>query len=618
MKMHRCLLLSSLIIIPLLSAEQREQDALAEEYCYLADHFEKIGKQDKALELYEKALSCQSNNTHAQAKLGSIYYEKNNIKRAIVCYTNSLDEQDNNAHIHYNLALCYMKLSSWKEAKEQLQQTVSLDPHHAQAYLHLGSASEKLQQFDDAVAAYKKMIALNDQSYEAYHHLGNALRHLERLEEAVEPYRKAIELQPKNIHLMMDLANALNMINRNEESLEYYQKIIEINPNAISALYNFGFTLKKMDRMERALEVYEQVLAKKPDHAPAHFSLSSIYLTLGNFEKGWEEYEWRWKVYNEDPKKFNRPLWKGESLDNKTLLVYAEQGLGDTIHFIRYLKVLKERYPSAHLIFETQAPLAQLLKNQPYIDRLFSRKEEIPGCHYHISLMSVPYILKTNLETIPANTPYITPHQHRVDYWKEKLAADSNFKIGICWQGNARYSTQALRRAVAAKSLSLEQFKPLAAIAGVSLYSLQRVDGTDQIENCSFKNSLIVFDEQFDKAHGGFCDTAAVMKHLDLIISVDTGVCHLSGAMDIPTWIPLPLPADWRWLRGRTDSPWYPSVRLFKQKTSGDWQPVMDAIVQAIKERVSPGEQSPSISYKEFQPTKEQELFFEQLINGLE
>lgn len=258
---------------------------------------------------------------------------------------------------------------------------------------------------------------------------------------------------------------------------------------------------------------------------------------------------------------------------------------------------------------------------QPYLDLVVPRSQAVPKCDYQIPVMSIPRIVKTEVATIPNETPYLQASTERIAYWKDVLSRDKNFKIGLCWQGNARYSTQALRRAVAAKSIALEQFKPLSDIPGVSLYCLQRVDGTEQIESCSFKNKLIIFDAEFDKKHGSFMDTAGVVPHLDLIISVDTGLCHMAAGMNCSTWIILPFPADWRWLRNRSDSPWYPSVRLFRQPKAGDWHTPMQEIVEAIKEKMGK-KKSYAIQTNEntdsfHVPTKEQQQFFDQLIETL-
>lgn len=446
---------------------------------------------------------------------------------------------------------------------------------------------------------------------EYYWHLGNQLRQQDRLQEAIEPYKVAVQLQPHNIHVMMDLANAYHMLNHNVEALDMYKKIVEINPHSISALYNFGFTLKRMGYVEQPLAVYEQVLELKPDYPAARFSRSTLYLTMGDFKRGWEEYEWRWKAYNEPDKRFNLPTWQGEDLAHKTLLVHAEQGLGDTIQFVRYLKVLKEQFPTLTIVFESQTPLIPLLKQQPYIDQIIAHNEQPPFAHYQIPLMSIPRVVKTTLETIPAHTPYLTHDATLVREWKTKLAHDPNLKVGICWHGNAQYKTRALQRAVIEKSIDLGLLAPLAALEGVTLYSLQRITGEEQLIDCPFKDKLVVFDATFDQTDGRFMDTAAVMKNLDLVITVDTGTAHLAAALNVPTWVMLPFPADWRWLRNRSDSPWYLSMRLFQQTQTGNWKLVIDQITKELKILIIKHTTPPAVYSHE--PTTAQLQFFQQI-----
>lgn len=563
---------------------QNQSSDLHEQYVH-AQQLDREGKHDQAIEAYEKILASHPDHFNACVKLASLYYDQRKSAQAITCYQKAIAAKPLDAHLHYNLGLAYIQQEAWQNAIEELKKTIDLDPFHDRVYLNLGTAYEKLKQHEDAISAYKQAIANHPQSVDAYRNLGNVFCHLERLEEALEPYRKAVELQPRNVHAMMELANALNMLDLNQEALEWYEKMLQINPNIISALYNFGYTLKKMGAIDRALEIYDQVISKKSDYASARFSRSGIYLMRGDFERGWDEYEWRWKAYDEDPKRFNRPLWEGEDIAGKTLLIYAEQGLGDTLQFVRYLKYLKEHINNVRIMFETQEPLVTLLRGQPYIDVVIARNERPPSnCHYHVPLMSLPRIVKTRVETIPADIPYLSVPPHLVSLWKKRLAQDTQFKIGICWQGNSHYSTLSLRRAVAAKSIALSLLAPLFDIKGISIYSLQQVDGIDQITQCPFKEKLKTFDKDFDKTNGRFMDTAAVIKNLDLVISVDTGVCHLAGALGVPTWILLPEPADWRWLVGHSDTPWYPNVRLFKQKKQGDWSGAIEEIVHQLKE----------------------------------
>lgn len=410
-----------------------------------------------------------------------------------------------------------------------------------------------------------------------YYRLAHAYKDLNKFEEAITHFRLAAQKDPNNNIYKFALANTLHFINALEEALKIYEIILEQEPNNHCALYNFGYTLKKMGHIKYALEAYDLVLDKKPDYAPARFSRALTYLTLGDWHRGWKEYEWRWKAYNEAPKKFDCPVWDGFNIKGRRLLIYAEQGLGDTIQFIRYAELIKKM--GADVIVQTQGPLKNLLKLCPYIDEVYARGEALPSCDAHIAMMSLPRIFKTEIETIPHNVPYIFAKPELIDFWKSKLTTDprlkpnssKDIKIGICWQGNRNYRTQSLRQAVANKSMHVKHFAPLARIKGITLYSLQKMDGEDQLKELDTDIKIKCFDEDFDTINGRFMDTVAVMKNLDLIITIDTGTCHVAAALGIPTWNLLPNPADWRWMLERNDTPWYNNMRLFKQPKPGDW-----------------------------------------------
>lgn len=609
-----CLLFTSCILFANNTDNSRE---LSEEYVLLGSHFEQIGNHERAAELYTKAMSLDTENYRALTHLAKVFCMQKKIDDATALLEQRIELGHSDAELHFQLGQCYQQKEEWEKAAAQYKRTVELDPNNLNAHLYAGAAYEKTNQIIAAITAFHKATRMDPTLFEAWHQLGSLYRHIERLEDAVPAYRKAMKLRPQSAHVIMDLANTLNMLNHNDEALELYKTIIEQNPSALSALYNFGFTLKKMGKLKEALQIYQEVLSKKPDYAPVHFSLSSIYLTLGDFERGLPEYEWRWKAYNETKQRDAIPLWNGEQLTGKTLLVCAEQGLGDTLQFVRYLKLLKAKYPHIKLVLETQSALAPLLRLQPYIDHVIARNTQRPRCDYQIPLMSIPLQVQTRLETIPADIPYIAADEERIAFWKEKLSTDSNFKIGICWQGNARYATLALRKAVAAKSLDLQSLKPLSELDGVSIYCLQQVDGLDQVTDCDFTDKLIFFDTEFDSKYGSFMDSAAVIQQLDLVISVDTAPCHLAAAMNIPTWIMLPFPADWRWLLERSDSPWYPTVRLFRQPSAGDWNTPLSEMLSELKKKLSCA-QTPKKSYAPHQTTPEQQQFFEQLIHTLD
>lgn len=455
----------------------------------------------------------------------------------------------------------------------------------AQEYYNLAQACSKEGKKENAVKYYLLALEKDPKNFDALLHMGNALRDLDRVEESVSYYRRALALNPDHLIALMELANTLTMLDQNIEALALYIKVLEVKADLPAALHNFAFILKKIGRCEDAIRVFKKLLEIKPDYALAHFNLSAAYLSIGDFENGWKEYEYRWHAYNESPKRFAQPLWDGSNLAGKTILVYAEQGLGDTYQFIRYLKPLKEQ--GACVIFESQAVLLPILKLCPYIDHVVHGKCTVPAFDYQIPLMTLPLLFKTQVDTIPQDIPYLYADQALVEHWAQELAHDTKLKIGICWHGNGRYPTQALRRSVAAKSIPLSQLIQIAAIDGVSVYSLQQIDGIDQLKQLDKSVQIHVFGEDFDSKNGKFMDTAAVMKNLDLVITVDTSIAHLAGGLGIKTWLILPEPADWRWIIGRLDSPWYPTMRIFKQQAPGDWMGVMQDLKQALTELVA-------------------------------
>ena len=376
-----------------------------------------------------------------------------------------------------------------------------------------------------------------------------------------------------------EYAHALAHAQRDAEAIEIYERILKQNPTMTDVLNNFGFVLARSGRIGEAIELYTRAL-RKNDCALTHLNLGIAYLTYGDLEQGFREYEWRWAAFDEPHDTFPQPTWNGCDLKGKRIYVHAEQGFGDTFQFMRYLLLLKKM--GAYVIFNTQAPLKTLLRLCPYIDILITYDDPLPDFDYYAPLMSLPALFNTRLDTVPAPIPYLYAHEQLVQEWKQRLAHDKNYKIGICWQGNATYQNPLVQNIVTAKSCKLEYFRMLASIPGVTLYSLQKIHGMDQINDIAEKSFVHLFDSTFDERDGRFMDTAAVIKNLSLVITIDTSVGHLAAALGIPTWILLPEPADWRWMRSRTDTPWYPNVRLFRQQTPGDWSAVMHAVAAAL------------------------------------
>lgn len=531
-------------------------------------------------------------------------FNNNDIPKAIQYYTKALALKPNCATTHLNMGICLNKLNKHQEALKYFKTAIDLNPYYIKAYLQCGLALQKLEKNQEALEVYEQALTIDTNNFDILYRIGIVLRHLSQFDKAIYYFRKAHSLKPTNTSILLELANTLNTTMTHEgaeEALEFYHAALEINPTIKEAMYNFAYTLKKLGHVEKAKIVLAKIVDNYPDYAQAHFSLSLCYLTLGNFEDGWPEYEWRWKAYQEYPKRLDRPLWDGSDPSGKRILLYAEQGLGDTLQFIRYAQLLKEH--GAIVIVETQHALADILSLCNYIDILVLRGKSLPDFDVQIPLMSLPLLFKTALETVPTNIPYLSADSQLIDYWKKQLSEDKNFKIGICWQGNSQYRTQFLRQAVAAKSLNVKTFEALSKIEGVSLYNLQKVNGVEQLDELNGIMEIKTFGTDFDESHGRFMDTAAVMKNVDLIITIDTSIAHLAGGLGVPVWNLLPEPADWRWML-IDYTPWYPNMRLFRQPTQGDWESLMEIVAREVEKKVAEHQQKHGTKLKKQEQNK--------------
>ena len=310
-------------------------------------------------------------------------------------------------------------------------------------------------------------------------------------------------------------------------------------------------------------------------------NLSRALLTLGDFERGWQENEWRWRstALKGSARNFAPPLWDGTPRAQQTLLIHAEQGLGDTLHFVRYAPLVKPR--CGRLVFECQKPLLALLARCAGIDQLVAQGEPLPAFACHAPLLSVPWLLQTRQASIPADVPYLWADPALIDRWREQLRDIRGFRIGINWQGRPG------RGAWRFRNLPLAQFAALARLPNVRIISLQKGAGREALAEIGDRFPLVDLGDEVDQASGAFMDTAAIMRNLDLVLTSDTAVAHLAGGLGVPVWVALPFAAEWRWLRNRSDSPWYPTMRLFRQRQREDWDSVFQAVEQALRELLS-------------------------------
>ena len=424
-----------------------------------------------------------------------------------------------------------------------------------------------------ADSIYKKILNKNPNNPDALHLSGLILHQQGKHQEAIELLKKAIYIKPNIAIYHGNLAMAYQSLGNEEDSSIHFNKALEIDPkydNAHLANYNLGIDLAEKGKFSEAIKHYNKAIELSPNIADSHWNKSLILLLRGEFKNAWANYEYRFKKQNPtDSREFGKSKWKGQHLNNRKILIATEQGFGDSIQFIRYLPLVKEK--GGHVIFECKKELISLFNNFPGINQLVEKDNNIPlnvEYDYYIHLMSLPGIFNTTIKAIPNKIPYLKANPSLQKNLSSKFQTDK-LKIGIAWAGNPEQENDKNR------SATLDIFKPLKKIPNIRLFSLQVGKPSEQL------NDPEIID--LSPHIKDFADTATLIENLDLIISIDTSVAHLAGAMGKPTWVLLTKIPDWRWLLNRTDTPWYPTMKLFRQKIKGSWEPVITEICSNIK-----------------------------------
>ena len=421
------------------------------------------------------------------------------------------------------------------------------------------------------MAAYNHAIRLKPVFAEAHSNLGNVLKDLGRLDDAIAAYNNAIQLKPDFAEAHSNLGNALQDLGRLDEAVAAYNQAIRFKPDFAEAHSNLGNALKNLGRLDDAIAAHNSAIFHQPDYAQGHFNLGIGLLLSGDISNGWTEYEWRWRREEKAAalRGFSKPQWQGEAVNGRTVLLHAEQGLGDTIQFCRYAALVAAR--GGRVILQTPRPLLSALSGVKGVDRLIAAGAPLPAFDVHCPLMSLPHIFGTRLATIPAPLAYIPVEEAKRRNWRQFFSPATGRKIGLVWAGNPQHGNDRNR------SLPFAAFAPLWNIPGVRWYSLQV--GERRADLDAAPPGVI---EDLSPYLDDFAETAAAISQLDLVLTVDTSVAHLAGAIGRPTWVMLPFAPDWRWLMGRQDSPWYPSVRLFRQDRRGAWESVIHSIEAAL------------------------------------
>jgi tetratricopeptide (TPR) repeat protein len=430
-----------------------------------------------------------------------------------------------------------------------------------------------------AEKVYRAVVAKEPNHANAWCYLGIALHDLRQYAPAVSAYERALALQPNFPVALNNMGNSLRYLGRVADSDQAFQKAIDLSPNYFNAFRNRGTLHAWTGRIDLAFAYYRQAMQLNPTDAELHRNLGVIHLLQGNFRDGWQEYDYRWKCAEAVTYPYVQPKWTGQPLAGKTVLLYCEQGLGDSIHFIRFAKKLSEQ--GAKTLVHIQPALLALLQGCDGIHQLIPNSFPIDQpFDFHCSLLDVAKVMQIDASNIPGEVPYIRVPENLIQYWGgvlKRALPPAKLRVGIVWQGNPDHQADMFR------SVPLNELSPLADIDGIQLISLQQGPGTDQLRQWPNKNIIYCLPDGVDKSSGAFMDTAAIASHLDWIVTSDTSVAHLAGSLARPTCIMLGYTPDWRWLQDRPDSPWYPTCRLFRQPAIGDWRSVVLEIKQHLE-----------------------------------
>ena len=533
---------------------------------------QELRRFEEALASYDRAVAVRPDYVQAHANRGDILNGLERFEEALASYDRAVAIHPDFADAHAKRANVLHALKRFDEAMASHDRALELRPDLAEAHTNRGSTLHELKWFDEALASHDRALALRPDYTEAHYNRGNALHKLKRFEEALASYERALALRPDFVEALANRGVALHGLNRFEEALASYDRALAVRPDYAQAFVNQGDTLCELRRFEEALASYDRAIALRPDYVDAHCHEGMCRMLLGDFERGWQKLERAWIAVRQRPamRNFSQPLLHGSNeLKGKTVLLHAEQGYGDVIQFCRYVPHVADQ--GARVIFEVYEPLRELMGSLSGVAQIAASDEPVPDFDTHCPLLSLPLALGAGSATIVSQTPYLRASPQAVMDWNERLGPRHRPRIGLAWSGRPSHDNDHNR------SMRLRTFlPPLAGFDATFVSLLQEVRADD----APVLQGSDVLD--FSKELKTYADTAALIANLDLVISVDTSVAHLAGALAKPLWLLLPFTPDWRWLLDRDDSPWYPTARLFRQDATREWDSVMARVRTAL------------------------------------
>ena len=530
-------------------------------------------RPQEASELLSRAVTANPRDATAHGNLGCVFLELGRSEDALQSFDRAITLKPELAEAHNNRGNALRNLKRLAEALQSFERAIVCKPDSAEAHYNRGYVLLELRRPAEALQGFEQAIALKPDYVDAYRNRGNALCDLARPADALRSYERAIALNPDSAEAHYNRGNALWNLKRSDEALQSYERAIALKPNYAEAHNNRGVALGGLSRPDEARESYERAIALKPDYQPAHYNLATCSLLLGDFTRGWQEYEWRWKrnACEQWRRDFAQPLWLGElPLKGKTILLHSEQGLGDTLQFCRYAE--KVAALGAHVVLEVPPPLVRLLANLEGVAQVLPEGGPFPAFDYHCPLLSLPLAFRTDHHSIPASVPYVRSDPARVAAWHQTLGSGTKPRIGVVWSGSTGFEYDNYR------SMALADLLPLVCDWAEWITLQKEVCDADRALLASRPEIRHMGDELQD-----FADTAALVELVDLVLTVDTSVAHLAGAMGKTVWVLLSNPNDWRWLLDREDSPWYPTARLFRQPANGGWTSVISRLGEELQ-----------------------------------
>ena len=531
------------------------------------------GRLAEAANFFEHALMLNPQDAITRSSYGDVLRALARHAEAVEQYDRALATQPDFAEAILSRASALCAAGRPSEALEGLELLAVRAPANVFVHYNRSVALAMLDRLEEAIEACGAALAVDSNCADAWHNRGVCLFRLQRFAEAVESYDRAIAIVPDVAQLHINRGGALATLARYPEALAAYDQALALDPNSAFAYFNRGVALTEMKHIEAAIASYESALRLVPDYALAAYHRALCLLQLGRLEEGFQDYEARHRL-SPRPALYPQSLRTGEDVAGKTVLVRGEQGLGDIIQFSRYLQPLRQA--DTKVILSVQPQMVRLLSNLDSKPRIIAWTDVPPAHHHHIALESLPGFFRTGAGTIPASTPYLAAEPALAEKWKERLGPDG-FKIGIAWRSSASGASLG-------KAFSPAYFAALAEIPGVRLISLQKTEESAELNDLPPGLAIEQLGADFDAGPDAFIDSAAVMQSLDLVISADTAIAHLAGALGRPVWVALKHVPDWRWLLDRADTPWYPTMRLFRQPAPGDWAGVFADMAAALHE----------------------------------